>query len=1713
MNRRKYNARNIFRMLSVFIALFALNCSAKGQQKANRLSYLDSEDPFYVGLNFPKLTTPQWVGENGVDAVVTLGIDDMRDHAGYEKFCRPILERLKEIDGRAPLSIFCNSITPTEIHLQKWLNEGVTIEVHTLTHPCPILGNRNFIPAKNTYHGGVDLLNNIANNIPVAFRTPCCDSQNTPSPRVFSELLMQNNSAGQFLEMDTSVFNIFTKEDKSLPKSLTTDDDGNGKFEKYVPFDSYVVTIENYPYPYPVGNKLWEMPCMVPSDWEAQHLHGNSNPVTVEDWKAAIDATVIKQGIFNFVFHPHGWVSNLQMIDWIDHITKTHGKKVKFLNFKESKERLTKNLLGGHPLKDSNGQDNGVRLLDLDNDGYMDVIIANEQAQQTRLWNPKTKQWKISHFPFRIVQNNKDGNSTEMGAKFGILQPNGYASVFISNKSIKGIWHFDGNTWHQNKVQSRGLELDNKVIQTSVNGQDNGVRLRDTNNDGICEIIVSNFNNQAVFAWQKSQQEWTKLKFSLPKDVKITRKDGRDNGVRFVDINEDNYLDIIHSNEKRYSLHLYIPTPILGWGVGWSREVMSGERSDAKAIPMIARGGEHNNNGAWFHSRHLWIQNEDTAHLPNLVDRRSFKELLRGVVPLPKSPDESAKSIHLLPGYKIELMASEPLVLDPVAFEWDKDGRLWVAEMADYPLGIDDKGKAGGRIRVLEDQNNDGRYDHSTVFLDSLPYPSGVMPWRDGALISAAPDILFAKDKNNDGKADEVKVLFTGFGQGNQQHRMNGFEYGLDNWIYGANGDSGGTITSPKKNISINIRGRDFRFRTKTLEFETQAGQTQFGRRRDDWGNWFGNSNYSLGWHYKYPEQYIRRNTKLIIPNNRQQIGNYDRSHIIKFISKPLQRFNLVGSENHITAANSPTPYRDELFGKNSDQLLFVSAPAYNVIRREILKPNGISFHSHRPEQAGGQEFIASKDAWFRPTMLKTGPDGALWIADFYRLILEHPEWIPDDVEQKLKLRSGSDRGRLYRVHPTENTPRSIPKLSNKTKPELVASLDSPSGWQRDTAQRILVNQNDPSTATHLEELLKKTKNPKTRLHILYTLEGINKIRPNHLIIGLTDSHPGVREHSIRISEILFKRNQADPIKESLTKLVTDSNVRVRTQLAFSLGEWKSPTAGNLLAKLAKDCSGDPDIQIAITSSAKGHSVNILNAILNQSTGDSFSQLINNLLVLAGDEASEKELKQLLKKLISDTKKITPWQVIAISGLIEKSKKRNISNIDLGIGEELINSLDTITKNIDLESGNRAAALRLITNLINDPKRLNSILRKQLSAYSPNQLFDFALEKLGETDPSIDAVLAHWKSYSPNRRNRVLQHILNNEKKTTGLIQAIKNSQLQTSDISTAFQQLLKQHTNQAIKEQAIKYFGTQNTKRNQLVIERLPKITKLKGNSSSGETIFTLHCAACHKLGNSGNSAGPNLSALGDKTPRSILTAILNPNEAMEDRFNVYSLTTNENSQFIGMIINEGANSITLMDLNGQKSRVLRSNIKTLSSLGRSLMPEGFEKTLNNQNLADLLALINRSSIPPKTFTGNNPKLLKESNKGKIILSAANAEIYGDSLMFEEKYKNLGFWRSSNDRAAWTIETNRAGKFDIQLNWALNGSGNNNQMQLSIGQNQIINKVSSTGSWDKYESKHIATIQLEEGKQRVSIQALHPLNEFLMDLKSLELKRNSIVN
>ena len=250
-----------------------------------------------------------------------------------------------------------------------------------------------------------------------------------------------------------------------------------------------------------------------------------------------------------------------------------------------------------------------------------------------------------------------------------------------------------------------------------------------------------------------------------------------------------------------------------------------------------------------------------------------------------------------------------------------------------------------------------------------------------------------------------------------------------------------------------------------------------------------------------------------------------------------------------------------------------------------------------------------------------------------------------------------------------------------------------------------------------------------------------------------------------------------------------------------------------------------------------------------------------------------------------------------------------------------------------------------MTGLFSYPKRK---LRKLISQGEYEKAIEFGneLEVKFSKDPDFLFIMGS------------MFYILNDEKKTLGLLLAIDNKLVLPGEIGAAFRQLLKQHPNETVREQAAAHFGRQNTQRDQLVAERLAGVNPMKGDAASGELLFTTHCATCHKLGNTGNAAGPDLAAIADKTPRALLTAILNPNQAVEDRFSVYALATNNDTQLAGMIASEGANSVTLMDLNGQQRQILRTDIQSLTSLGRSLMPEGFEQVLSNQNLADLIAI-----------------------------------------------------------------------------------------------------------------------------------------------------------
>ena len=575
---------------------------------------------------------------------------------------------------------------------------------------------------------------------------------------------------------------------------------------------------------------------------------------------------------------------------------------------------------------------------------------------------------------------------------------------------------FDGQQWAAVRIELPTEQLPaawRDIGQVPAEGV--VIRLRDLDLDGICELILQRGEPSLIL--RLDQGRWIPLEAGLPAGVRLATAEGGDAGLRWVDLDGD----------QRPRVRVFGSAGVLGrslrlaaGGLGsHPRRPARGRSPGSVEIPPFVRP-DGSNNGSWAHSQHLWWQNEDTARLDDKVMRLAFADILKGgdpvppdnasVFPGPVEPGEAIATFQSSVQARIQLVAAEPLVTDPIAFDWGPDGRLWVAEMRDYPEAEGDEHPLRGRIKVLLDENQDGVYDRAEIFLDGLHYPTGVKVWRDGVLISGAPRLIYAEDTDGDLRADRQRVLYEGFGEGNQQHRINGLRWGIDAWLYLANGDSGGRIRSFAHEDSLEIGGRDLRIQPDTGRMEAVAGPTQYGRCRDDLGNWFGGNNSDPLWHYVLDEHYLRRNPHFAPPSLRRQVPSVPGPAPIFPVSKTLPRFNDFDRADRFTSACGPLVVQNEGaacldFGPAGSVDTYVCEPVHNLIHRERMVSEGGSFRSTRLPADESAEFLASTDNWFRPVMVRIGPDGALWVADMYRLVIEHPEWIPQHWQTQLDLR------------------------------------------------------------------------------------------------------------------------------------------------------------------------------------------------------------------------------------------------------------------------------------------------------------------------------------------------------------------------------------------------------------------------------------------------------------------------------------------------------------------------------------------------------------------------------------------------------------------------------------------------------------------------------------------------------------------------------------
>ncbi|MEQ1858925.1 MAG: PVC-type heme-binding CxxCH protein [Chthoniobacteraceae bacterium] len=912
----------------------------------------------------------------------------------------------------------------------------------------------------------------------------------------------------------------------------------------------------------------------------------------------------------------------------------------------------------------------------------------------------------------------------------------------------------------------------------------------------------------------------------------------------------------------------------------------------------------------------------------------------------PLSPLDAMKKLQIRAGYGVELVAAEPLTIDPVAIDWDTAGRLWVVEMADYPLGMDGNGKAGGRVRVLDDTDGDGRYDKSTLFADGLNFPNGVLAWRDGVIITAAPDILFLRDTDGDGRADQREVLVTGLLEGNQQLRANGLRWGLDNWVYCAAGGHHGNygadtrLRSNRAGIDVAVGSRDFRFRPDTGALEPESGPSQFGRNRDDWGHWFGTQNSRPLWHYVLADRYLRRNPHVPAPDPTRQVV-VPLNPKVWPASPPEKRFHSFNQSGHFTSACAGMIYRDELLFPRGERHAFTCEPFHNLVQHNVVTDDATSFAAHRAPGEETSEFFSSEDRWCRPVMTRTGPDGALWVVDMYRYMIEHPQFLTDAGKAELlpHYRLGDDKGRIYRLFPVGAKLRTPPRLADMDTATLVHALDSPNEWQRDKAHQLLLWRADKAARDPLATLARESANPLARLHALCVLDGLDALAPELVVHALADPHPGVRENALRLAE---NRGTPEVIAASV-KLVDDADAKVRLRLACTLGEWKDASAGEALARLALKDRADSFTLAAVMSSAVPHARALSNAGI-----DALSDPLIRLALGLDDRDS---LATLLAPIVTSVdSRFTVAQMEGFGRFLEMTNGTDRA----GFGTAILAFARTLLGDEAQPTAQRAAAAGLLAR---DPTKradLLKVLPRWLAPSQPGDLQRAAVRALGATgDSSVPATLLEgWPAFTPGTRAVAIDVLLAREPWAFALLDSGNAPALDGTQRGR-----LQKHSSPRVRTLAGKIFKAAGTRA--AVVAKFQPALKLAGDGARGREVFTKLCVACHKLGDAGNEVGPNLASVVEHPPEKLLLNILDPNADVQPGFYAYFCQLADSTELYGLMASETGTSITFKLADGTQRPVLRKDIKSLRSANASLMPEGLEAAMTPQDLADLIGFL----------------------------------------------------------------------------------------------------------------------------------------------------------
>lgn len=1008
----------------------------------------------------------------------------------------------------------------------------------------------------------------------------------------------------------------------------------------------------------------------------------------------------------------------------------------------------------------------------------------------------------------------------------------------------------------------------------------------------------------------------------------------------------------------------------------------------------------------------------------------------------PRSANDTVRSFELLPGFTASAIASEPLINKPIAMDWDGSGRLWIAETPEYPNGrrplTEEAWKETGvlkpneydrpatdRISILEDSNGDGMMDKKTVFCTGLELITGFCLHRDGVIVVAQPDISFI---HGEGAAQKVERLYTGFTPGDTHFVANHFMSGMDGWIYANTGSGADAVSVSHPEVKAKLSSGIFRFKPdgSAIEQVGSKGGNAFGMDITSDGElYFGQATSGNPVQHVVLPEWILGKAKVGDAGSvesviaQRKIARTDMPDRV-----PYMQIDVVGG---YSAACASTVYEAGAWPMEWHNTVFCSEPILDVLHAEKLNPQGPTF-AGKP-LASDHEWLRSKDFWFFPVDVQFGPDGAMYVLDFYNPIVAH-----SDTRGPKHSRAGAsvrpDRehyfGRIYRIQHEQATKLETPDLAKAGVVELCAAFSHPNKRTRFLAQRLLLERTDAATAVPaLKTLAETAVSAPARILALWSLQRLGQLQPATLQTALAGSDQGIKKAALLIVEAQGTQSTAD-VAPSLSN--SDPRVRLLALRAMASSPLSNESASKLLAILPN--LEDDWSRSAAAAAASSNAGPVLRAALanDAAPANALLDLARSLATTLADHQDSASVASLIVAASKASAAAAPLAstVLEAMGAHIPAKPADASELDSALklllaskevalasgalpfaaawsnaGELKPVIASKVTELLALANDQaqpealRGAAVRgLVRARQASPEIMPAIVALLKGKLGDALTADVIGALLGTADDALGGTLiALLPNLSLLGQSALYDGLVSRAAWANAVLDALESKQLPITLLGPARLSKLRLHPEPSVQARALKVIdalgGGTNPAKDQTIAKLQPEIEAKPGDAAKGKMIFTAACATCHKLNGEGKEVGPVLDGIGVHGVHELLVHIIDPSRVVDNEHRTWSIAL-KNGQFTtGIIARENDRTMTLKLPGGVMQDVKVADIKSRQDTGVSLMPEGFE-LLGTDALRDVLAYLSGGSSKyrainlTRSFTTDTGAGLYQSREAK---------------------------------------------------------------------------------------------------------------------------------